>query len=76
MGLASNSLQRHFSLQLVDEVFEEDHVVLRLLRFRRIHRHQRRDALPIQGEIHISARAPGDTEMHPMEMASFRKLFK
>ncbi|HXS99862.1 MAG TPA: RcpC/CpaB family pilus assembly protein [Elusimicrobiota bacterium] len=29
-----------------------------------------------QGEIQISVRAPGDKEMHPMEMASFRKLFQ
>jgi len=30
----------------------------------------------IQGDIHIVARAPGDFKMQPMEMASFRKLFK
>lgn len=30
----------------------------------------------MQGEIQISVRAPGDKEMHPMEMASFRKLFR
>ncbi|MFA6028236.1 MAG: RcpC/CpaB family pilus assembly protein [Elusimicrobiota bacterium] len=30
----------------------------------------------MQGQIHISIRSRGDTEMHPMEMASFRKLFK
>ena len=29
-----------------------------------------------QGELHIALRAPGDTEMHPMEMARFRKLFR
>jgi Flp pilus assembly protein CpaB len=29
-----------------------------------------------QGAITISLRAPGDTELHPMEMASFRKLIK
>ena len=29
-----------------------------------------------QGNIHISVRAFGDTELHPMEMASFRKLIK
>lgn len=29
-----------------------------------------------QGEITISVRAPGDTELHPMEMASFRKLIR
>lgn len=29
-----------------------------------------------QGEITITVRAPGDTELHPMEMASFRKLIK
>ena len=29
-----------------------------------------------QGEINIVLRAPGDVEMHPMEMASFRKLFR
>ncbi len=29
-----------------------------------------------QGEVHVVKRAPGDTEMHPMEMASFRKLFQ
>ena len=29
-----------------------------------------------QGDLHIALRAPGDTEMHPMEMASFRKLFR
>ena len=26
--------------------------------------------------LNISVRAPGDTELHPMEMASFRKLIK
>ena len=26
--------------------------------------------------VNITVRAPGDVEMHPMEMASFRKLFK
>jgi len=30
----------------------------------------------MQGVVQISVRAPGDKEMHPMEMASFRKLFK
>ena len=30
----------------------------------------------IQGTLHIIVRAVGDTEMHPMEMASFRKLFR
>ncbi len=29
-----------------------------------------------QGDITISVRAPGDAELHPMEMASFRKLIK
>ena len=29
-----------------------------------------------QGNITVSVRAPGDTELHPMEMASFRKLIK
>ncbi|MDD5657060.1 MAG: RcpC/CpaB family pilus assembly protein [Elusimicrobia bacterium] len=29
-----------------------------------------------QGDIHLSVRAEGDTKMEPMEMASFRKLFK
>lgn len=29
-----------------------------------------------QGELRIIVRAPGDKEMHPMEMASFRKLFQ
>jgi Flp pilus assembly protein CpaB len=29
-----------------------------------------------QGELRLSVRAPGDKEMHPMEMASFRKLFQ
>lgn len=29
-----------------------------------------------QGELRVSVRAPGDKEMHPMEMASFRKLFQ
>lgn len=29
-----------------------------------------------QGDIHIAVRPEGDTEMKPMEMASFRKLFK
>ncbi|MFA6319257.1 MAG: RcpC/CpaB family pilus assembly protein [Elusimicrobiota bacterium] len=28
-----------------------------------------------QGELDIALRAEGDSEMHPMEMASFRKLF-
>ena len=30
----------------------------------------------MQGELSLSIRAEGDTEMHPMEMASFRKLFR
>lgn len=30
----------------------------------------------MQGELSLSVRAEGDTEMHPMEMASFRKLFR
>ena len=29
-----------------------------------------------QGTIHISVRAPGDVELKPMEMASFRKLIR
>jgi len=29
-----------------------------------------------QGNIHITVRAPGDVELHPMEMASFRKLIR
>lgn len=29
-----------------------------------------------QGDITISIRAPGDTELHPMEIASFRRLIK
>lgn len=29
-----------------------------------------------QGDMHITVRAPGDMELHPMEMASFRKLIK
>ena len=29
-----------------------------------------------QGAVHLSLRAEGETEMHPMEMASFRKLFR
>ena len=29
-----------------------------------------------QGIVSITVRAPGDTELHPMEMASFRKLIK
>lgn len=29
-----------------------------------------------QGNINITVRAPGDLELHPMEMASFRKLIK
>lgn len=29
-----------------------------------------------QGSLHLARRAPGDSEMHPMEMATFRKLFK
>ncbi|HBL15651.1 MAG: hypothetical protein A2X36_05985 [Elusimicrobia bacterium GWA2_69_24] len=29
-----------------------------------------------QGEVNIVVRAPGDFEMHPMEMAGFRKLFR
>jgi hypothetical protein len=29
-----------------------------------------------QGMIHITVRAPGDTELKPMDMASFRKLIK
>jgi hypothetical protein len=30
----------------------------------------------LQGDVRVTARAEGDTEMHPMEMASLRKLFK
>lgn len=29
-----------------------------------------------QGDTSLAVRAPGDVEMHPMEMASFRKLIK
>lgn len=29
-----------------------------------------------QGSIHIAVRAVGDVELHPMEMASFRRLIK
>ena len=29
-----------------------------------------------QGDVSIVVRAPGDTELHPMEIASFRKLIK
>lgn len=29
-----------------------------------------------QGILHITVRAPGDVELHPMEMASFRKLIR
>ena len=29
-----------------------------------------------QGSVHLLVRAEGDTEMKPMEMASFRKLFR
>jgi pilus assembly protein CpaB len=29
-----------------------------------------------QGSVQLTLRAEGDVEMHPMEMASFRKLFK
>jgi hypothetical protein len=29
-----------------------------------------------EGEVYITVRAAGDREMHPMEMASFRKLFR
>ena len=29
-----------------------------------------------QGEIVVILRGLGDVEMHPMEMASFRKLFR
>ena len=29
-----------------------------------------------QGDVTISVRAPGDTELHPMEIASFRRLIK
>lgn len=29
-----------------------------------------------QGSVNIVVRAPGDTELHPMEIASFRKLIK
>lgn len=29
-----------------------------------------------QGSLHLARRASGDAEMHPMEMATFRKLFK
>jgi hypothetical protein len=42
---------RDFSLQLAREVFEEDHVVLRLLRFRRLRRHQRGDAFAVRCRI-------------------------
>jgi len=30
----------------------------------------------MQGTIYVLVRAKGDTEMHPLEMASFRKLFR
>ncbi|MCX5797252.1 MAG: hypothetical protein NTY77_17310 [Elusimicrobia bacterium] len=30
----------------------------------------------LQGDVRVTARAEGDREMHPMEMASLRKLFK
>jgi hypothetical protein len=30
----------------------------------------------LQGDVRVTARADGDVEMHPMEMASFKKLFK
>lgn len=30
----------------------------------------------VQGEVHVLVRAEGDLEMHPLEMASFRKLFR
>ena len=29
----------------------------------------------VQGTVHIAVRGAGDKEMHPMEMAAFRKLF-
>ena len=29
-----------------------------------------------QGQVTITVRAPGDVELHPMEMASFRKLIR
>jgi hypothetical protein len=40
-----------FAPQLVEEVFEEDYVVLRLLRFHSLDRHQRSDAFVIRGKI-------------------------
>ena len=30
----------------------------------------------LQGDVRVTARAEGDVEMHPMEMASLKKLFK
>jgi len=47
--------RRQFALQFVGEVQEEDHVVLRLLRFRRFRRHQRGDAFAVV----LSNGAPG-----------------
>ena len=42
---------RHFPTQLVEEVFEEGHVVLRLLRFRYLDWRCRGNAFPRQKEL-------------------------
>jgi hypothetical protein len=47
----------YFSLQLVGEVFEEDHVALRLPRFRGRYRHERNDALAARRKIRQTSSA-------------------
>jgi len=44
----------HLALRLVEEVFEEDHVALRLLRFRQLDRHQRNNAFTIRSNIVVA----------------------
>ena len=41
----------HFAPQLVEEVFEENNLALRLLRFGRLGRHEYDDTLAVRGEI-------------------------
>src|SRR5215831_11332779 len=44
---------RRTTLEFIEEVFQEDNVVLRLLRLSSLGRHQRYDALAIGGEIDV-----------------------
>jgi len=53
---ATSFSRRHFPLELVGEVHEEDHVALRLLPFRRLRRHQRGDALAVRRKIVVAGK--------------------